>query len=213
MSSAQPTFQTKSSRVYETLKQNITNGDYKPGHHLVRRGLVKEFGVSLSIVNEALARLASDGLVESKEMYGTRVIDLDEHQLQGEFMLREAVERQAVRLLVQNASDGVLETLHKQARKLDAELAAGHDQDLSLTHFNFHIQMVEAAGFPQLSETLERTGIRSLMTTRWLVNQEQPHPPNFHARLVKTVLKRDPVAADAEILRHLHYRYSSGGTR
>ena len=43
--------------------------------------LVKKFGVSLSIVSEALGRLSSDGLVETKEMFGTRVISLDEQTL------------------------------------------------------------------------------------------------------------------------------------
>src|SRR2546430_7598926 len=59
-------FQTKSSQVYGELRRDITAGNYKPGQHLVRRDLVKRFGVSLSIVNEALGRLSSDGLVESK---------------------------------------------------------------------------------------------------------------------------------------------------
>ena len=71
------TFQTKSSQIYTTIKQDITTGAYRPGTHLVRRDLVKRFGVSLSIVNEALGRLGSDGLVETKEMYGTRVIALN----------------------------------------------------------------------------------------------------------------------------------------
>lgn len=65
------TFQTKTSRVYTELKRDITSGEIPPGTHLVRREVLKRFGVSLSIVNEALARLSSDGLVETKEMYGT----------------------------------------------------------------------------------------------------------------------------------------------
>src|SRR3954462_12125419 len=104
------TFQTKSSRVYAEMKRDITNGAYKPGQHLVRRDLVKRFGVSLSIVNEALGRLASDGLVESKEMYGTRVTSLDDKDLRDEFALREAIERHVVRLLAEKASDDTLKT-------------------------------------------------------------------------------------------------------
>src|SRR5438094_10092576 len=93
------TFQTKSSLVYAEVKRDITSGAYKPGQHLVRRDLVKRFGVSLSIVNEALGRLGNDGLVETKEMYGTRVIALTDQMLRDEFSLREAIERHVVRLL------------------------------------------------------------------------------------------------------------------
>src|SRR5271154_2128361 len=39
------TFQTKSSRVYGELKRGIISGSYKSGEHLVRRDLVKKFGV------------------------------------------------------------------------------------------------------------------------------------------------------------------------
>ncbi len=113
------TFQTKSSRVYSELKRDITAGAYKPGVHLVRRDLVKRFGVSLSIVNEALGRLSHDGLVETKEMYGTRVISLSTETLRDEFVLREAIERHVVRLLAEHAHADVLEELLAEAAKLD----------------------------------------------------------------------------------------------
>src|SRR3954468_12870416 len=112
-------FQSKSSQVYGELRRDITAGNYKPGQHLVRRDLVKRFGVSLSIVNEALGRLSSDGLVESKEMYGTRVTSLNDKDLRDEFALREAIERHVVRLLADKASDDVLKTLLDEAKALD----------------------------------------------------------------------------------------------
>ena len=67
MDATQDTFQTKSSRVYGELKRAITAGIYAPGVHLVRRDLVKRFGVSLSIVNEALGRLSNDELAGGDE--------------------------------------------------------------------------------------------------------------------------------------------------
>ena len=81
--------------------------------------LVKRFGVSLSIVNEALGRLSHDGLVETKEMYGTRVISLSTETLRDEFVLREAIERHVVRLLAEHAHADVLEELLAEAAKLD----------------------------------------------------------------------------------------------
>ena len=205
------TFQTKSSRVYSELKQAITAGEYRPGHHLVRRDLVKRFGVSLSIVNEALGRLVTDGLVETKEMYGTRVTSLDEKSLENEFVLREAIERHSARLLAAHATDDTLKLLLEEAKSIDRWMRElGHDETQgSLLHLDFHLKLTRSTGYSTLEEALKRSGIRSLLTSRWIKNLRRPHPPDFHEQLVRVVMKRDPVLADRKMHEHLHYGLSA----
>lgn len=201
------TFQTKSSRVYSELKQGITAGEFEPGQHLVRRNLVKRFGVSLSIVNEALARLVTDGLVETKEMYGTRVVSLDSQSLENEFVLREAIERHSARLLAEFATDETFKTLLEEAKSIDRWMQeVGHDESRgSLLHLEFHLKLVRSTGYTLLEETLKRSGIRSLLTTRWIKNLRNPHPVDFHEQLVRTFMQRDPQLADRKIREHLHH--------
>lgn len=200
-------FQTKSSRVYGELKRDITAGTYRPGEHLVRRDLVKKYGVSLSIVNEALARLSSDGLVETKEMFGTRVISLNEQTLKDEFALREAIERYVARVLAERATDEVLTGLLEDAKTLDRWMnELGHDEGHgSLLHLDFHLKLARSSGFASLEETLKRTSMRALLTTRWLKNQRLPHPEDFHQQLVRALMKRDGALADETMRAHLHY--------
>lgn len=207
------TFQTKSSRVYGELKQAITSGEYRPGHHLIRRDLVKKFSVSLSIVNEALARLVTDGLVETKEMYGTRVISLDDRSLENESVLREAIERHVARLLAQSATEETFKILLEEARSIDRWMKEfGHDENQgSLLHLEFHLKLARSTGYTMLEETLKRTGIRSLLTTRWLTNQRLPHPADFHEQLVRTFMQRNPALADQKMHDHLHYGQTSNG--
>ena len=200
-------FQTKSSRVYGELKRDITSGVYRPGQHLVRRDLVKRFGFSLSIINEALGRLSSDGLVETKEMFGTRVTSLDEKNLRDEFALREAIERHVVRLLAEKATDDVLKTLLDEAKTLDRWMnELGHDESQgSLLHLEFHLKLARSTGYVSLEENLKRMSIRALLTTRWLKNQRFPHPSDFHEQLVRAIVQRDPALADTTMRNHLHY--------
>lgn len=207
MPPAVDTFQTKSSRVYGELRQGITSGEYQPGQHLVRRDLVKKFGVSLSIVNEALARLVTDGLVETKEMYGTRVISLDSRSLEDEFVLREAIERHAARLLAEFATDETFKTLLEEAKSIDRWMQEfGHDENRgSLLHLEFHLKLARSTGYTMLEETLKRSGIRSLLTTRFIKNLRNPHPADFHEQLVRAFMQRDPALADQKIREHLHY--------
>ncbi len=201
------TFQTKSSRVYTALKRDITSGAYKPGLHLVRRDLVKRFGVSLSIVNEALGRLGNDGLVETKEMYGTRVISLSEAKLRDEFVLREAIERHAVRLLAEFGSDETLGALLEEAKTIDRWMNdPTHNEEQGTTmHLEFHLKLARATGYVALEEMLQRTSMRALLTTRWIANQKLPHPTDFHQQLVLEIMKRDPGRADQKMREHLHF--------
>jgi DNA-binding GntR family transcriptional regulator len=199
--------QTKSSRVYGELKREITAGRLMPGEHLVRRDLVKRFGVSLSIINEALGRLNNDGLVETTEMIGTRVLSLSEESLRDEFALREAIERHVARLLSEKATDELLAILLEDARTLDRWMnELGHDEGQgSLLHLEFHLKLARSTGFASLEENLKRMGMRALLTTRWLKNQRLPHPADFHQQLVRALQRRDPVLADRTMRDHLHY--------
>ena len=199
--------QTKSSRVYGELKREITAGTFRPGEHLVRRDLVKRFGVSLSIINEALGRLSGEGLVETTEMIGTRVASLSEESLRDEFALREAIERHVARLLAEKASDELLATLLEDARMLDRWMnELGHDEGHgSLLHLEFHLKLARSTGFASLEENLKRMSMRALLTTRWLKNQRLPHPADFHQQLIRSLQQRDPIAADRTMRDHLHY--------
>jgi len=200
-------FQTKSSRVYKELKRDITSGAYTPGQHLVRRNLVKRFGVSLSIVNEALGRLGNDGLVETKEMYGTRVIALTEKNLRDEFALREAIERHVVRILAETGTDELFESVLEEARTVDRWMnEIGHDETQgSVLHLEFHLKLARSTGHSSLEDSLKRSSIRALLTTRWLKQQRAPHPADFHEQLVRAFMSRDPAVADKKMREHLHF--------
>jgi DNA-binding GntR family transcriptional regulator len=201
------TFQTKSTRVYSGIKRDIMEGVYAPGTHLVRRDLVKRFGVSLSIINEALGRLSHDGLVETKEMYGTRVIALSDATLHDEFVLREAIERHVVRLLAEYASEETLAELLDEARTLDSWINNPEHDEAKGTrmHLQFHLRLARATGYQALEETLQRTGMRALLTTRWINNQRIPHPADFHEQLIRAVMQRKPELADRTMREHLHF--------
>lgn len=207
MSSPPDSFQTKTSRLYQKLKEDVVAGRLKPGERLIRRTLMKDAGVSLSVVNEALARLEADGLAETREMYGTRVIDQSIENLRSDLELREAVERHIARLVATSASDRELERLLDLAKELDARMfgESKANVDVMNQHHQFHVALARLTRIQSLIDVIERTGIRRISIFSWTDTRSHPHPKDFHEQLVRVIMTKDPELAERKVRDHLNY--------
>ena len=83
-------------RVYEQLREYLRSGQVKWGESLREATLAARLGVSRTPVREALARLASEGLVEAHGRSFT-VPALTEEDIQDIYELRVLLESEAVR--------------------------------------------------------------------------------------------------------------------
>ena len=203
---------TKTSRVYKTLGEEIIRGRHTPGKRLIRRDLVKRFGVSLAVVNETLARLVTDGLAETKEMYGTRIPDLSWETVRNDLMIRVAIERQVARLLSENCDQRVLSSILVDAVELDRHQAKRDPQDETgmRLHLEFHLELARATGYTSLEETLYRVWVRHLFSVSWLSSVLQPVPKDWHQQLVKVIMVGNPDLADEKMRDHVRYGFESG---
>ena len=61
---------TAATSVYERLRQDILNGELRPGQKLLIDFISDRYGAGLNPVREALNRLSSEGLVERKDQRG-----------------------------------------------------------------------------------------------------------------------------------------------
>jgi DNA-binding GntR family transcriptional regulator len=75
-------------RIYRILRDRICLLDYPPGSHLSEEELAQEFEISRTPVRRVLARLESEGLVQSVHGVGTLVTDVDIEELQQVYHLR-----------------------------------------------------------------------------------------------------------------------------
>ena len=67
---------TRTEQVYEILRGELLNGGLHPGQKLKMVELTERFGVSQSVVREALTRLTEQGLLIATPQRGFRVRDL-----------------------------------------------------------------------------------------------------------------------------------------
>lgn len=111
---------TRSSAVYERLREDIAHGALEPGSKLRVEAVCARYGVGASPVREALSRLSAEGWVERADLRGFNVAPLhwDEMptltrtriQLES-IALRESIERRDAAL-----EDSLVLLVHRLAR-------------------------------------------------------------------------------------------------
>src|SRR5678816_274567 len=101
------------SEAYSVVRQRILRGDISLGQVISRRKLAAELSMSFLPVSEALLRLEIEGLLESRPRAGTRVRIPSPEDVQGHYVVREALEVQAAMRFTQVATPGERSELKK----------------------------------------------------------------------------------------------------
>jgi GntR family transcriptional repressor for pyruvate dehydrogenase complex len=166
-------------RVTEALSQLIRGGEFPPRARLpTETEMGSRFGVSRTVIREAVSRLKSEGLVESRQGVGVFVRD---HSLDTPFRidpnvvesvrsvmqiaeLRRGLEAEMAALAAERRSPEQLSEIRRLLRAVnDAEptSAAGVDADMA-----FHREIARATGNPHFVSLWDFIGqfLRGVMT-------------------------------------------------
>lgn len=112
MSKIPDTEQSTIKRVAAPLRQEllghiraaISTSEYKPGERLIERVICERYGVSRTVVREALRHLEAEGLVTILPNRGPVVTVLSREEVLGLFEVRAALEALAAERFAQRAS-------------------------------------------------------------------------------------------------------------
>ena len=145
------------SEAYSVVRQRILRGDISLGQVISRRKLAAELSMSFLPVSEALLRLEIEGLLESRPRAGTRVRIPSPEDVQGHYVVREALEVQAAIRFTQVATPGERSELKKLAARVD-QLSQQMDRPLYQTvHQKLHARIAQCARCPALLDAIEKT--------------------------------------------------------
>ena len=214
-------------RAYTAIVQIITNDGLAVGDRLPAEAqLAATFGISRTIVREALARLASDGITQARRGAGSYVKRRPSERLGshmpmdalattlGTYEVRFVLESEAARLAAQRRSHLQLDTIERALESLRAALlsnASAHDEDWLL-----HRAIADATGntaFPTVLDHLQDEVMRIL---RAGVDISRSRPPEVikammdeHDAIVEAIRAQD---ADGAALA-MHWHLSQGRKR
>jgi DNA-binding GntR family transcriptional regulator len=191
------------AEAYSIVRQRIARGDLVLGQAVSRRQLAAELGMSFLPVTEALLRLQFEGLLESRPRAGTRVRIPSPQDVEGNYIVRQALETQAATLFAEVATAAERSDLRRLAARVDA-LSMNTDRSMYGTlHLQLHHRIAECAGCDTLREAIERTHAMAMM---WFCVMRKPSSddsPRRHQDLVEEILSGDPGRIAAAVRDHL----------
>ena len=197
-------------QVYDTLVDEICGGALPAGAHLVQEQVADRMGVSRQPVQQAMARLKADGIVEEIGRRGLWVAPLDPDLMRHHYDIRAVLDGLAARLAagrVRTEAD-VGETFRHRA---DAILSAGTRavetadtaeqvrQDRAL-----HALVYEMSGNPLLERTAEPHW-RFLQRAMGEVLRQATLPKEIwrqHAEIADAIAAGDPDTAERLMADH-----------
>lgn len=168
--------------VRDELRRQIQTGEYKPGDRLPSESrLTQDFGVSRTVVREAIAALRADGIVEPKQGAGVFVLppsesvpafrDVDPDRVSSiiEILeLRTALEGDAAALAATRHSAAQEEEIIEAFQRLTD---LGHqNKPTAEADFAFHLAIANATNNPRFPEMLQLIG--TAMIPRRMLDRE-----------------------------------------
>ena len=197
---------TTAERVYQVLLKMIISGEFSPGTRLARRKMAEMTGTSQIPVLEAMKRLEQDGLVEYRPQWGSVVTVPTAQKVKAMYVLREAIETQAVRILAITLTGEQAEELYRMARILDDTPYNEDTQQLIYdTHYAFHMRLVELTEYDTLISSMRKASLFWLLwnNVKWRRGYKAEVKIDWHKRLIDVILKGDPSEADEAMREHI----------
>ena len=213
---------TLTDRVAGLLATQIRSGAYPAQARLPTESvLMSQHGVSRTVVRESLARLKSEGLVETRQGSGTVVRERSasdafrlgaaaENPALGVLRileLRRGIEGEMAALAAERRSAVDMKAIERALKAIDAAVNAGGDgvaQDLA-----FHMAISQAAHNPHYPELLGLLG-RALHDAIALSRRNEARRPELaaqvlaeHAALCAAIRARDVAAAREAAIGHM----------
>lgn len=192
------------SFIVDALTRAIVDHRLQPGSKLAEQKLADHFGVSRTLVRQALFQLAQNRLIRLEPARGAFVAAPSASEARQVFAVRRMLEAEMTRAFVREVTPAKIRALREHVAKekaaVDSEDAAGRTELLG----DFHVRMAELMGNEVLAQMLGELISRcSLITLMYQSASEAEHSNEEHAEIVKALAAKDEARAVRLMTEHL----------
>ena len=188
----------------ESLTRAIVEHCLHPGTKLAEQKLADHFGVSRTLVRQALFQLSQNRLIRLEPARGAFVAAPSVEEAKQVFAVRRMLEAEMTRAFVQVVTPGKIKALREHVAQ--EKLAVSNQDVPGRTELlgDFHVRMAELMGNQVLAELLRELISRcALITLMYQSAHAAEHSNEEHAEIVKALAAKDEALAVQLMNEHL----------
>ena len=195
--------------IAQRVVESILAQKLKPGERLGEQELADMFGVSRTLVREALMQLQARGFVEVRTRKGWYVVQPSIEQAHDAFAARRAVEAGMLResAVLRDAGKPLQTVIRRLRQHVKDEQAAIDGADVATRTFllaDFHVCLAECLGHRLLCDLLrDLTARTTLVASLYQSTHDARQSCADHGRIVSAIADKDAEAAAQLMLVHI----------
>ncbi len=185
--------------IVEALTRAIIEHRLLPGAKLAEQKLADHFGVSRTLVRQALFQLSQNRLIRMEPARGAFVAAPSVEEAQQVFAVRRMLETEMTRAFVRQVNPNQIQALRAHVQQEHEAVASEDVPGRTELLGDFHVRMAELMGNAVLAQMLGDLISRcALITLMYQSRSEAQHSTDEHAEIVAAM-----AAEDADLAVHL----------
>jgi DNA-binding GntR family transcriptional regulator len=197
---------SSTSLIVQALTKAIVEHRLQPGAKLAEQKLADHFGVSRTLVRQALLQLSQHRLIRLEPARGAFVEAPSVDEARQVFSVRRMLEAEMTRTFVRQVNAAKIRALKEHVAQerlaVEREDAPGRTELLG----DFHVRVAELTGNHVLAQILSQLISRcALITLMYQSSSEAGHSNQEHAEIVRAMAARDEERAARLMSEHLQH--------
>jgi len=193
-----------SIRIFKEIEGDILSGRFKPRERLVEMDLISRFGVSRTVIREALKSLEARGLVRATPYRGVVVADLTTEEIEEIYFVRTELEKIAAKLVVEHITLKEIQELKRLSKEVARHLREKTHQMIEKDS-EFHRMIFKACHNSYLYEVIDylRTKAHIVRFNAWSLPRRIEQSIVEHREMIQAIEDKNLSQLEKLIVKHL----------
>lgn len=197
---------SSTAQIVESLTRAIVEHRLHPGTKLAEQKLADHFGVSRTLVRQALFQLSQNRLIRLEPARGAFVAAPSVDEAKQVFAVRRMLEIEMTRAFVRQVTPAKLKALREHVAQEKQAVASQDVSGRTELLGDFHVRMAELMGNHVLAELLRDLISRcALITLMYQSTTAAEHSNEEHVEIVKALAAKDEALAVRLMDEHLQH--------
>ena len=183
---------TATRSIVDALTKAIVEHRLHPGTKLAEQKLADHFGVSRTLIRQALFQLVQKRLIRMEPARGAFVATPSSDEARQVFAVRRMIEVEMTRSFVRNVTPAQIKALKDHVAEEKAAVSRGDVPGRTDLLGDFHVRMAELMGNQVLGQILSELISRcALITLMYQSSNAAEHSAEEHAEILKAIIAKD----------------------